>query len=122
MAVPCNGGQCDVVVHVDIQGSTCTVSAPDITNSGANNIFWNIDHASQDAGYRFPDGTGGVFFKSPTPSCMAAGSVFELPVRLNDHKFKWHDKGTQGTYCYGVTVVRNSAPTPCTLDPQIVNQ
>jgi hypothetical protein len=107
---------------VDVSGSTCTVSAPDINNTGANNIFWNIDRASQDAGYKFPDGTGGVFFKSPTSSCKAAGSVFVSPERVNDQKFKWHNNGTAGTYCYGVTVVRNSAPTPCTLDPQIVNQ
>ena len=121
--VPCSGGRCDVDVHVDVSGSTCTVSAPDINNTGANNIFWNIDRESKDAGYKFPDGTGGVFFKNPPPSgCIAAGSVFDSPERLNDHKFKWHDKGTRGTYCYGVQVVRNSAPTPCTLDPQIVNQ
>ena len=122
MAVPCNGGRCEVDVHVTVSGRTCTVSAPDIENKGSNNIFWNIDDESKRLGYKFPAGTGGVFFKSPTGTCAAAGSVFDLPERLNDHKFKWHDKGTLGTYCYGVTVVRNSAPTPCTLDPQIVNQ
>jgi len=110
-------------VHVEIHGSTCTVSAPNIENTGANNIFWNIDRASQDAGYKFPDGTRGVSFKSPPPSgCIAAGSVFDSPDRQNDQKFKWHNNGTRGTYCYGVQVVRSAAPTTCTLDPQIVNQ
>ncbi len=111
MAVPCNGGRCEVDVHVTVSGSTCTVSAPDIDNNGANNIFWNIDDESKRLGYKFPDGTGGVFFKNPPPSgCVAAGSVFDSPDRQNDHKFKWHNKGTLGTYCYGVTVVEELGP------------
>ena len=123
-AVPCTGGQCSVDVHVDVQGGSCTVSAPDIDNTGANNIFWNIDAASKNLGYKFPDNPAqpGIFLKSPPPTgCQAAGAVFDLPDRQNDWRFKWHNKGTPGTYCYGVRVVRNSAPTPCTLDPQIVN-
>jgi hypothetical protein len=122
--VNCNGGSCDVDVHVDIQGSTCTVSAPDINNTGANNIFWNIDRASKDAGYRFPATAvhAGVWIKDPPPSgCKPPDNVFDSPDRQTDWKFKLHNKGTRGTYCYGVQVVRNSAPTPCTLDPQIVN-
>jgi hypothetical protein len=123
-SVNCTGGSCEVDVHVDIQGSTSTVSAPNINNTGANNIFWRIDDASQALGYKFPDPAvhAGVWIKDPPPSgCLAPGNVFDSPQRLTDVKFKLHNKGTPGTYCYGVQVVRSSAPTPCTLDPQIVN-
>ncbi len=122
--VPCSGGRCDVDVHVEIQGGTCKVTAPDIDNTGANNIFWNIDASSKLLGYRFSNDPAqpGIFLKNPPPSgCQAPGNVFDSPDRQNDSRFKWHNKGTPGTYCYGVRVVRNSAPTPCILDPQIVN-
>jgi hypothetical protein len=119
-----NAGRCEVDVHVDIQHGTCTVSAPDIDNTGAKNIFWTIDATSRAAGYKFPDEAMhlGVWIKNPPPSgCLAADGVFDSPERQNDWKFKLHNKGTPGIYCYGVQVVRNSAPTPCTLDPQIIN-
>lgn len=122
--VNCNGGSCEVDVHVDVQGSSCTVSGPDIDNYGSNNIFWNIDAASKGLGYRYPDDSVhlGISLKNPPPSgCMAPGSVFDSPQRQNNWKFKWHNKGTAGTYCYGIYVVRDTPPSPCTYDPQIVN-
>ena len=119
-AVPCNGGSCNVDVHIE----NCVITAPDIDNTGANNIFWNIDNASKQAGYTFAAGAAGVTLKTPPPSgCMAAGGVFDSPDRQNDFKFKLHNKGTLGTYCYAVKVVNTTTTPPqtCTLDPQIVN-
>ena len=117
--VDCSAGSCDVDIHVD----NCVVTAPDINNTGANNIFWTLDKPSRDAGYKFPDEAAhlGVWIKSPPPSgCIAADGVFDEPKRQNDWKFKLHDKGTPGIYCYGVTVVKGSST--CTLDPSIVNR
>jgi len=116
--VSCNGGRCNVDIHVD----NCTISAPDIDNFGANNIFWNIDAASKRAGYTFPDDAvhPGVSLKNPPPSgCANPEGVFDSPEQLNKWKFKWHNKGTRGTYCYGVRVVNGA--TTCTLDPFVVN-
>src|SRR5262249_33748898 len=116
--VTCNGGRCDVDVHVE----NCTVSAPNIDNTGANNIFWNLDAASRQAGYKFPDESVhlGIWIKSPPPlGCISGDGVFDSPERQSDSKFKLHNKGTPGTYCYGVTVVKGS--TTCTLDPSIAN-
>jgi len=116
--VTCNGGRCDVDVHVE----NCVVSAPNIDNTGANNIFWNLDAASRQGGYKFPDESVhlGIWIKSPPPSgCINGDGVFDSPERQNDSKFKLHNKGTPGIYCYGVTVVKGS--TTCTLDPQIAN-
>lgn len=117
--VDCSGGSCDVDVHVD----NCVVTAPDINNTGANNIFWTLDKFSRDGGYKFPDEAVhlGVWLKSPPPSgCIAADGVFDDPKRQNDWKFKLHNKGTPGIYCYGITVVKGT--TTCTLDPSIVNR
>ena len=122
--VNCNGGSCEVDVHVDVQGSSCTVSGPDIDNYGSNNIFWNIDASSKAAGYKFPDEAVqlGIYLKSPPPSgCQKPDGVFDSAKRENDWKFKLHDKGNPGTYCYGVYVVRDTPPSPCTYDPSIVN-
>jgi hypothetical protein len=117
--VNCKGGSCDVDVHVE----NCTVTAPKIDNYGANNIFWTLDRESREAGYKFPDEAVhlGVWLKSPPPiECIPADGVFDSPQRLNDWKFKLHNKGTPGTYCYGVTVVKGSTTCP-PLDPSIVN-
>jgi hypothetical protein len=122
--VNCNGGSCDADVHVDVRLGTCTVSAPDIDNYGSNNIFWTIDASSKALGYKFPDEAVqlGIYLKSPPPSgCQPPSGVFDSPQRLNDWKFKLHDRGNLGTYCYGVYVVRDTPPSPCTYDPSIVN-
>jgi hypothetical protein len=119
----CTGGQCDADVHVDVRLGTCAVSAPNIDNMGSNNISWNIDQASKDLGYRFPDEAVqlGIYLKSPPPSgCKAPEGVFDSPHQ-SKWKFTLHNKGTAGTYCYGVYVVRDTPPSPCTYDPQIVN-
>ena len=103
----------------------CVITAPDIDNTGANNIFWNIDNASKHAGYTFAAGTAGVTLKNAAPSgCVAPGGVFDSPDRQNNWKFKWHNKGNPGTYCYGVQIVNTTTTPPqtCTpLDPSIVN-
>ena len=122
--VNCNVGSCDADVHVEVKFGTCTVSAPDIDNYGSNNIFWNIDQASKDLGYRYPDEAVqlGIYLKSPAPiGCQNPSGVFDSPQRQTDWKFKLHDKGNRGTYCYGVYVVRDTPPSPCVYDPQIVN-
>jgi hypothetical protein len=117
--VECSGGRCDVDVQVD----NCVITTSDINNTGANNIFWNI----KSSGYVFPDEAVhlGVWLKSPLPSgCDSPTGVFTDPKRQNDTQFKLHDKGTRGTYCYGVTVVNTmtTPPQTCTLDPSIVNR
>jgi len=121
LAVACNGGSCNVDVHIE----NCVITAPDIDNTGANNIFWNIDNASKQAGYTFAAGIAGVTLKDPPPSgCTAAGAVFDSPDRLNNWKFKLHNKGNLGTYCYGVQIVdvTTTPPRACPpLDPSIVN-
>ncbi len=121
--VVCNGGRCDIDVHVE----NCVITAPDIDNTGANNIFWNIDAASRRAGYKYPAVAVhlGVWLKDPPPSgCIAPGNVFDSPDRQNDGKFKLHNNGNRGTYCYGVQVVNptTAPPQTCTLDPQIINR
>jgi hypothetical protein len=114
-------------VHVEIQSSTsCTVTGSDIDNTGANNIFWTIDASSRALGYKFPDEAValGIYLKSPPPSgsgCLDPSGVFDSPQRQNDWKFKLHDKGTPGKYCYGIYVVRGMPPSPCLYDPSIVN-
>jgi hypothetical protein len=117
--VNCNGGSCNVDVHVE----NCTVSAPDIDNYGSNNIFWTIDAPSRAAGYKFPDPAVhlGVWLKNPPPTgCLTPDGVFDSPDRQNDWKFKLHNNGIRGTYCYGVMVVQGSNTCP-PLDPQINN-
>ena len=122
--VTCNGGSCDADVHVDVRFGSCTVSAPDIDNYGSNNIIWTIDASSKALGYKYPDEAVqlGIYLKSPPPSgCLDPTGVFDSPARINDWKFKLHDKGNVGTYCYGVYVVRDTPPSPCIYDPQVVN-
>ena len=118
--VVCNSGRCDV----DVQVTDCVITTSDIDNTGANNIFWNISSP----GYAFPDETVhlGVWLKNPPPSgCDSPVDVFKDPKRQSNTQFKLHDKGTRGTYCYGVTVVKTTTtpPTMCpSLDPSIVNR
>ena len=112
-AVNCgNTGSCDVDVHVE----NCVITAPDIDVFVATNIFWNIDQASKQAGYKYPAGPArpGVFMKD------APQGQFD-PERLNDWKYKVHDRNTaKGTFHYGVRVVKGSTTCP-DLDPSVVN-
>ena len=85
--VPCNAGAVCGRLHVNVSGSTCTglgaghrhhIEGSPTTYSGKSTTI------RMRLGYKFPDGTGGVFFKSPTRHRAAAGSVFDSPERLND--------------------------------------
>jgi hypothetical protein len=107
-----NSGSCDVSVHV----KDCVITAPDVDVFVATNIFWNIDQASLQDGYKYPpDPPPGIWIKDGNPG------QFESPQRLSDGKFKLHDKNTApGTSRYGVRVVRGSTTCP-DLDPSIVN-
>ena len=119
--VKCNTGNCDASVHVD--PITCEVSGSDIDNWGSNNITWTIDQSSQARGFKFSDQAVhlGIFLKPPSPfGCQDAQGVFDSPQQT-DKKFKLHNKGNQGTYCYGIYVVRDSPPSSCMYDPSIVN-
>jgi len=108
----CHSGQCDVDVHVE----NCVITAPDVHVFESTNIFWNIDQASMQAGYKYPpDPPPGIWIKDGNPG------QFDSPQRLNDGKFKLHDKNTaKGTSRYGVRVERGSNTCP-DLDPSIVN-
>jgi hypothetical protein len=108
----CNSGQCDVDVHVE----NCVITAPDVHVFQATNIFWNIDQASTQAGYKYPEDPArpGIWIKDPPQG------QFE-PERQNDGRYKMHDKNTvKASFRYGVRVVRGGATCP-DLDPTIVN-
>jgi len=107
-----NTGACPVVVHVE----GCTVTAPDIDVRVATNIFWELDQASRDNGWSFPNDPAlrGIWIKD------APRGLFVDPDRQSDWRYKLHDKNdVKGTYQYGVRVVKGSFT--CESDPQIVN-
>jgi len=112
--IDCRGGNCKADIHVDV----CAITAPDIDVYGENNIFWELDKATKDAGYHFPELVEhhGILIKGD------AKGQFDQPERVNDWKFKLHDKNDKdgkGTFKYAVQVVKGSVT--CDLDPSIVN-
>jgi len=110
------GGNCTVVIHLDV--CTYTVVPKILDVYGENNIFWELDKATQDAGYHFPElieHHGILIKKDPTHQ-------FGQPERQNDWKFKLHDKNNdegKGSFDYAIQVIKGSIP--CDLDPTIVN-
>ena len=96
------------------------ITAPDVYVIGqSRNIFWEIDRASEQDGYKFPDIVShlGIWIKDDPKG------EFEDPKRQNDTTFKLHDKNSdagKGSYRYGVRVVKGSTTCP-DLDPFIVN-
>ena len=114
--VNCNSGSCTIPIHVE----NCVITAPDVDVFAQSvNLFWEIDQASAHAGYKFPPIAMhlGVWIKDDPKG------EFEQPDRLNDRKFKLHDKNTsagKGSYRYGVRVMKDSATCP-DLDPFVVN-
>jgi hypothetical protein len=110
----CRGGNCKVDVHIEV----CAITAPNIDVYGENNIFWELDKASRDNGYHFPEMIvhHGVWIKDDPKG------QFDQPDLLNDWRFKLHDKNDKdgkGTFNYGIQIVKGSIT--CDLDPQIVN-
>jgi hypothetical protein len=111
----CRGGNCKIDVHIEV----CAITAPNIDVYGENNIFWELDQASKDNGYHFPEliEHHGVWIKDDPKH------QFDQPERVNDWKFKLHDKNDKdgkGTFNYGVQLVKGSIVCP-DLDPTIVN-
>jgi len=108
--VNCNSGQCNVDVHVE----NCVITAPDVHVFQATNIFWNIDQASKQAGYKYPN-------DSARPGIWVKQGPLPPPERQNDWTYKLHDNNQdKGAFPYGVRVVKGSAA--CSdLDPSIVN-
>jgi hypothetical protein len=112
--IDCRGGNCKADVHIEV----CAITAPNIDVYGENNIFWELDQASKDNGYHFPEliEHHGIWIKGDSKG------QFE-PERVNDWKFKLHDKNNadgKGTFNYGVQLMKGSVVCP-DLDPTIVN-
>jgi hypothetical protein len=110
-ASPCNNGVCKV--DVDVTSCVITPTPDPLYVHGENNIFWELNLSSRF--YRFTE--DGVKLKKPDPT-------FDQPEKLNDWKFKLHDKGTPGTYLYAIKVqhlVMFQWVDCPPLDPTIVN-
>jgi hypothetical protein len=112
----CNSGNCTIPVHVE----NCVITAPDVDVFGeSRNLVWEIDQASSQAGYTFPQLVVhlGVWIKDDPKG------QFELPERQTERRFKLHDKNSdagKGHFRYGVRVMKGSTACP-DLDPSIVN-
>ena len=107
-----NSGSC----KVDVKVEGCTVTAPDVHVFVATNIFWELDKATRDTGWSFPNDPvkRGIWIKDPPQG------QFDSPDRQNEWRYKLHNKNTvKGDFKYGVRVVRGSIT--CELDPIIVN-
>ena len=107
-----NSGSCKVDVHLD----GCTVTAPDVHVFVATNIFWELDKATRDDGWSFPDDPvkRGIWIKDPPQG------QFDSPDRQAEWKYKLHNRNTvKGSFNYGVRVVKGAFT--CELDPAIVN-
>jgi hypothetical protein len=127
VAANCDGtGACKVDVKVTSCTSTATALSVDpdpLPVTKANNIFWELKHASSD-NFRFRNADG-VILKTPDDD-------FDGPeAQADNKKFKLHDKnskakpGEELRYPYSINLQKLDAGNwvDCkTFDPTIVNK
>ena len=113
----CRAQECRVAVSVTtsvpaVCRATTVPSTLHVRSRGASVIAWDLEAASEHAGYRFPP--NGIVFNDPQ-------GEFDCQSANQGMKFMCNNKHSKsGDYKYTVNVVRGS--TSCIpLDPMIIN-